>query len=53
MKIFVKDFYETVQARVIIFGIQDDNDELNCEIASSLLILFLPCICPIVFLSIL
>ena len=26
MKFFVKDFSETVQARVLIFGIQVDND---------------------------
>ena len=26
MKFFVKDFCETVQARVVIFGIQVDND---------------------------
>ena len=26
MKFFVKDFYKTVQARVVIFGMQVDND---------------------------
>ena len=28
MKIFVKDFCEAVQARVVIFGMQVDNDVL-------------------------
>ena len=28
MKYFVQDFYETVQARVFIFGMQVDNDIL-------------------------
>ena len=28
MKSFVKDFCETVQARVVIFGMQVDNDVL-------------------------
>ena len=28
MKVFVKDFCETVQARVVIFGMQVDNDVL-------------------------
>ena len=28
MKFFVKDFCETVQARIVIFGEQDDNDVL-------------------------
>ena len=28
MKFFVKDFCETVQARVVIFGMQVDNDVL-------------------------
>ena len=28
MKFFVKDFSETVQARVVIFGMQADNDVL-------------------------
>ena len=26
MKFFFKDFYETVQARIVIFGMQVDND---------------------------
>ena len=34
MKIFVKDFCETVQARVAIFGMQVDNDVLYCGIAN-------------------
>ena len=34
MKFFVKDFCETVQARVFIFGIQVDNDVLYRGIAN-------------------
>ena len=34
MKFFVKDFCETVQARVVIFGMQVDNDVLYHGIAS-------------------
>ena len=34
MKIFVKDFCETVQARVVIFGKQVDNDVLYRGIAN-------------------
>ena len=34
MKFFVKDFCETVQARVFIFGKQDDNDVLYRGIAN-------------------
>ena len=36
MKFFVKDFCETMQARVIIFifGMQVHNDVLYCEIAN-------------------
>ena len=34
MKFFVKDFCETVQARVVIFGMQLDNDVLYCGIAN-------------------
>ena len=33
MKFFVKVFCETVQAGVIIFGMQVDNDVLYCGIA--------------------
>ena len=33
-EIFVKDFCETVQARVFIFGMQVDNDVLYCGIAN-------------------
>ena len=33
MKFFVKDFCDTVQARVVIFGEQVDNDALYCGIA--------------------
>ena len=34
MKFFVKDFCETVQARVVIFGMQVDNDVLYCRIVN-------------------
>ena len=34
MKFFVKDFCETVEARVFIFGMQVDNDVLYCGIAN-------------------
>ena len=34
MKFFVKDFCETVQARVFIFGMQVDNDILYHGIAN-------------------
>ena len=34
MKFFVKDFCEIVQARVVIFGMQVDNDVLYCGIAN-------------------
>ena len=30
--IFVKDFCRTAQARVVIFGMQVDNDEMYCQI---------------------
>ena len=33
MKFFVKDFCKTVQARVVIFGMQVDNDVFYCEAA--------------------
>ena len=33
-EIFVKDFFETVQARVVIFGMQVDNDVLYRGIAN-------------------
>ena len=36
MKFFVKDFCETVQARVVIFGEQVDNDVLYLGIAHQL-----------------
>ena len=52
-EIFVKDFCETVQARVVIFGEQVDNDILYRGIANQPSPLILPCICPIFFLSIL
>ena len=34
MKVFVKDFCETVQVRVFMFGLQVDNDVLYCGIAN-------------------
>ena len=34
LKFFVKDFCETVQARVVIFTMQVDNDVLYCWIAN-------------------
>ena len=34
IKIFVKDFCETTQARIVIFGMQVDNDVLYCGIAN-------------------
>ena len=34
MKFFVKDFCETVQARVVIFGMQVDNDVFYRGIAN-------------------
>ena len=53
MKVFVKDFCETVQARVLIFGMQVDNDVFYDGIATSLWMFILLYICPIFFLSIL
>ena len=53
MKFFVKDFCEIVQARVVIFGEQVDNDVLYRGIANQPSPLILPCTCPIFFLSIL
>ena len=60
-EIFVKDFSETVLARVFIFGMQVDNDVLYCGIANqpyctvglptSLPLLILPCIYLFFFLS--
>ena len=52
MKFFVKHFCEIVQARVVIFGMQVDNDVLYLGIGNSLLLLILSCICLIFFLSI-
>ena len=53
MKFFVKDFCETVQARVVIFGMQVDNDVVYRGIVHLPSPLILPCICPIFFLSVL
>ena len=52
MKYFVKDFCETVQARVFIFGMQVNNDVLYHMIANQTSPLILLCICPIFFLSV-
>ena len=49
MKFFVKDFCETVQARIVIFGIQIDDDMLYCGIAnhpSPILVYICPSFCP-------
>ena len=43
-EIFVKDFCETVQARVFIFGMQVDNDALYRRILNQPSPLILPCI---------
>ena len=51
MKFFVKDFCETVQVRVFMFGMQVDDDVLYCILETSLLMLILLCICPTFFLS--
>ena len=53
MKYFVSVFCETVQARVIIQGMQVYNDILYRGIANQHSPSYLPCICPIFFLSIL
>ena len=53
MKFFVKDFCETVQARVVIFGEQLDNDVLYSDIANQLSPAYSSLFCPIFFLSIL
>ena len=36
MKFFFKDFCETMQARIVIFGMQVDIDVLYCGIANQL-----------------
>ena len=53
MKFFVKYFCKNVQARLIIFGMQIENDELYCKIANQPSDAYSSCICPIFFLSIL
>ena len=52
MKFFDKDFCEIMQAGVVIFGKQVDNDVLYREIVNQPM-LILPCIYSIFFLSIL
>ena len=53
MKFFVKDFCETVQARVVIFGMQVNNDVLYRVIANQPSPAYSSYICPFFFLSIL
>ena len=53
MKFFVKDICETVQARVVIFGMQVDNDVLYHGIANQHSPAFFSLYWPIFFLSIL
>ena len=53
MKFFVNDFCETVQARVVIFGMQVNNDVLYRGIVNQTSPLILPCFCQIFFLFIL
>ena len=53
MNLFVKDFCGTLQARVVIFALQVDDDELYSGIENQPSALILPCICPIFYLSIL
>ena len=50
-EIFIKDFSETVQARVVIFGMQVDNDVLYHGTANQPSPLILPCIYLFFFLS--
>ena len=50
---FVKHFCETVQARIVIFGMQVDNDVLYRGIANQPSRAYFLCICSIFFLSIL
>ena len=52
MKFFDKDFCETVQARVVIFGMQVNNDVMYRGVANSISMLILLCICPNFFTSI-
>ena len=53
MKFFVKDFCETVQARVVIFGMQVDNDVLYRGIANHHSPAYTSLFWPISFFSIL
>ena len=53
MKSFVKDFFETVQARVFIYGMHVDNDVLYRGNVNQPSHIYFPHICPIFFLSIL
>ena len=50
---FVKDFSATMEARMLIFGMQVDDDLMYGRIENQLLRLILPCICPLFFPSIL
>ena len=51
MDFFIKDFCETVQARVFIFGMQVDNDVLYRGIANQSSPAYFPCIYLFFFLS--
>ena len=51
-KLFIQDFCKTVEARVLIFGMQVDNDELYCEIANQLSDTYSILYCPIFILSV-
>ena len=53
MMFFVKDFCKTMQARVIILGMQVDDDVLYHGIANQSFHADFPYICPNFFLSIL
>ena len=53
MKFFVKDFFETVQARVVIFGMLVDNDVLYRGIANQHSPAYSSLYWPFFFLSIL
>ena len=51
LKFFVKDFSTTILARVVISGIQIDDNMLYCGIVNQASALILPSICPVCFLS--
>ena len=53
MKVFVKDFSRTMQARMLIFGMHVDDDWLYRGIGNQPSPAYSSCICPIFFSSIL